>query len=168
MIRVDLRAIAALVAALTVAVLCLAASAALAAEGEVSVTEYRERAEPICKANVEANKTIFKGVQGLVKRDKLKPASRHFKRAATAFAKTIGQLAKIPRASGYEAKLGKWLGLLRTEKGVIAKIGKALAAEDKRKAESFSLELNRNSKKANNTVLDFGFNYCRIEQSRFG
>ena len=142
--------------------------APMASAAEVSVDQYRESAEPVCKANVEANKHIFKGVKGLVKKEKLKPASRHFARAATAFGKTIRQLAKIPRASGYEAKLGKWLGLLRTEKGIIAKIGRALAAEDKRKAESFSLALNRNSNRANNAVLDFGFNYCRIEQSRFG
>ena len=168
MIRVDLRGTATLLAALTAALLCLAVPAALAAEGEVSVTEYRERAEPICKVNVEANKTIFKGVQGLVKRDKLMPASRRFKRAAAAFAKTIGQLAKTPPASGYEAKLGKWLTLLRKEKTIIAKIGAALAHDNKHKAESFSLELKRNSNKANNAVLDFGFNYCQIEPSRFG
>ncbi len=150
------------------ALVLLAVSAPLASGAEVSVDEYRQMAEPICKANVEANKSIFKGVRGLVKQDKLKPASRHFKRAATAFGKTIGQLAAIPPATGYEAKLEKWLGLLRKTKGTIAKIGTALAKEDKRKAESFSVELHRVSNQANNAVLDFGFNYCRIEQSRFG
>lgn len=153
-------------AALAVALFVVAAP--LASAAEVSVDEYRELAEPVCKANVEANRSIFKGVKQLVREEKLKPASRHFKRAATAFGKTIGQLARIPRATGYETKLAKWLGLLRKTKGTIAKIGTALAAENKRKAESFSVELHRVSNQANNTVLDFGFNYCRIEQSRFG
>lgn len=148
--------------------MALLVAAPVASAAAVTVPEYRERAEPVCKANVQANKHIFKGVKGLVKRGELKPASRHFGRAARAFGRTIRQLARIPRASGYEAKLGRWLGLLRETKGTVARIGRALAAEDKRKAESFSVELHRLSNKANNTVLDFGFNYCRIEQSRFG
>ena len=30
------------------------------------------------------------------------------------------------------------------------------------------MDLNRNYNLANNTVLGFGFNYCRIDPSRFG
>lgn len=146
---------------------CLLASTAFAAEPSEERDEYTARAEPICKTNVLANKRIFKGVRKLVKEDKLKPASSHFARAATAFAKTIDQLAAIPQPPADQAKLGKWLGLLRTEKGIIQKIGRALGAEDKHKAQSYSLDLNRNSSKANNTVISFEFNYCRIEQSRF-
>jgi len=129
---------------------------------------YVARAEPICKANVLANKQIFKGVKTMVKKGKLKPASRHFARAARAFAKTIGQLEAVPQPPEYQSKLKAWFGLLRTEKEIIAKIGKALAVEDRNRAESFSTELNHNSNKANNAVLSFGFNYCRIEPSRFG
>lgn len=150
------------------ATVALAAAAPLASATEPTpVSEYRDKAEPICKTNVLANKKIFKGVKGLVKAGKLKQASTHFKRAATAFGKTIAQLAAVPQPPEYEVKLGKWLDLLRETKGVIGKIGKALAAENKRKAESFSVELRRLSTKANNTVLDFEFNYCRIEESRF-
>ncbi len=155
--------------ALLLVALALAAVVPLAGAAEATPTgEYRERAEPICKTNVLANKKIFKGVKGLVKGGKLKQASTHFKRAAAAFGKTIAQLAAVPQPPEYEVKLGKWLDLLRETKGVIGKIGKALAAENKRKAESYSVELNRLSRKANNTVLDFEFNYCRIEESRFG
>lgn len=147
----------------------LAVLVPIAAAAEATpVDEYRSQAERICKSNVLANKQIFKGVKHLVKVGKLKQASTHFKRAATAFGKTIGQLAQVPRPPEYEVKLEKWLGLLRETKGVIGKIGKALAAEDKRKAESYFVELHRLSTKANNTVLDFEFNYCRIEESRFG
>ena len=147
--------------------LCALAPSALALEPSES-DEYAERAEPICKTNVLANKRIFKGTKGEVKRGELKKASTHFFRAATAFGKTIRQLDAIPKPPSYEAKLEKWIGLLEDEKGLIKKIGRALAAGKRQKAESYSVELNRNSSKANNTVLAFGFDYCRIEPSRFG
>ncbi|HEX5610073.1 MAG TPA: hypothetical protein VFX45_08280 [Solirubrobacterales bacterium] len=151
------------------AALCslLLAASAIAAE-ELTRVEYKERVEPICKTNVLANKRIFKGAKGEVKAGKLKPASTHFLRAATAFGKTISQLEAVPRPLGDEAKLSKWFAALRTEKALIEKIGRALKAEDKRKAESFSAELNRNSNKANNAVLGFDLDYCLIDQSRFG
>lgn len=148
--------------------LLLGAVPAGAAEGEDPRGEYAERAEPICKRNVQANKRIFKGAKGEVKRGKLKQASRHFFRASRAFGKTINQLAKIPRPQADTARLKKWFGLLVEEKKLVLKIGKALKSGKKKKAESISLQLNRNSNKANNTVLPFGFDYCRLEQSRFG
>ncbi|HEX6665453.1 MAG TPA: hypothetical protein VF081_02530 [Solirubrobacterales bacterium] len=145
----------------------LLVGSATAAE-ELTRTEYKERAEPICKTNVLANKRIFKGAKGEVKAGKLKPASTHFFRAATAFAKTISQLEAVPRPLADEAKLSKWFAALQTEKALIEKIGRALKAEDKRKAESHSVELRRNSNTANNAVLGFDFDYCLIDPSRFG
>lgn len=130
--------------------------------------EYAAEAEPICKTNVLANKRIFQGAKQQVKADELTRASVHFFRAATAFGKTIRQLAVLSPSTGDEAKIETWLGLLGDERDLITKIGKALAAEDKHKAQSYSVDLNRNSSKANNAVLSFGFNYCRIEPSRFG
>jgi hypothetical protein len=153
--------------AAAVAVL-LAAAVPLAGAAELSREEYVARAEPICKTNVLANKRIFKGAKAEVKAGELKKASTHFFRAATAFAKTIGQLEAVPRPEADEARLAKWLGYLRTEKNLIQKVGRALAANDKHKAESYSVDLNHNSNLANNTVLGFGFDYCRIDPSRFG
>jgi hypothetical protein len=150
------------------AVAVLLAAVPLAAAAELSRDEYVARAEPICKTNVLANKRIFKGAKGEVKAGKLKQASTHFSRAATAFAKTIGQLEAVPQPAADEARLAKWLGYLRTEKNLIQKVGRALAANDKHKAESYSVDLNHNSNLANNTVLGFGFDYCRIDPSRFG
>jgi len=130
--------------------------------------EYKQLVEPICKKNVEANKRIFKGAKQEVNRGELKKASKHFFRAATAFGKTIKELAAVPQPAGYETKLGKWLDLLRDEQAIVKKIGQALAAEKRNKAESFSVELNRNTNKANNQVISFGFDYCRLDSSRFG
>ncbi len=151
-----------------VALLALTLTLAQSAAAETTRDEYVARAEPICKANVLANKRIFKGAKGEVKAGKLKPASKHFFRAATAFAKTIRQLEAVPQPGADQARLGKWLGLLDTEKEIVEKIGTALAAGDKHRASSYSVDLNANSNKANNTVLGFGFDYCRIDPARFG
>jgi hypothetical protein len=151
--------------ALLVAILLVVPFAGAA---EVTPTEYRDTVEPICKRNVLANKQIFKGAKHEVKTGKLKLASGHFFKAATAFGKTIGELAAVPQPTVYETKLGKWLDVLHEVKGLIKKIGQALAAEKRNQAESYSVELNRLSNKANNTVLPLGFDFCRIESSRFG
>jgi hypothetical protein len=139
----------------------------LASAAELTRDEYVARVEPICKTNVEANKKIFKGAKDEVKSGELKKGSTHFLRAATALNKTITQLKGVPQPVADEAKLTKWLGYLQTESGYFQKIGKALAANDKYKAQNLSVKLNRNSNLANNTVLAFGFNYCRIDSSRF-
>ncbi len=152
------------VAALVVLIFAGAAVASEPTERE----QYVGRAEPICKANVLANRRIFRGAKSEVKEGKLKLASKHFFRAAAAFGKTTNELSALPRPPADAATLTRWLGILAAEKKLIMKIADALAAEEKKRAESFSVELNRNSTKANNAVLLYGFDYCRIEPSRFG
>lgn len=153
---------------LVVLALALCGLAPLAAAAELEEREaFVEQAEPICKTNVLANKRIFKGAEGEIKRGELKKASKHFARATTAFSKTIRQLDALPEPPADTTKLGKWLDQLGEVRNLIKKIGLALAAEKRAKAESYSVALNRLSSKANNTVLLFGFDYCRIEQSRF-
>lgn len=160
---------AAVLSAGMLSLLGLMAASAFGLEEEPSPRqEYVETAEPICKQNVIANKQIFKGAKKEVKEGKLKLASTHFSRAARAFGKTIERLAAIPRPQEDAARLNRWLDLLRNEQRIIEKIGRALGAGDKQKAESYSVDLNHNSNKANNAVLGFGFDYCRIEPSRFG
>ena len=143
-------------------------SVPLAGATELTRDEYLARAEPICKHNTEANKRIFQGATAEVKAGKLKAASTHFTRARAAFEKTIAQLGAVPRPVADEAKLGKWLGYLEVESSYLGRIGKALAKEDKAKAQTLSVRLNRNSNLANNTVLAFGFDYCKIDPARFG
>jgi hypothetical protein len=150
------------------ALAALLLSAPSVGAAEITRDEYRQLVEPICKRNVLANKRIFKGAKGEVKAGKLKLASKHFLRASTAFAGTIRELAAVSQPTADEARLGRWLDQLRTVKDIVRKIGKALAADQKRKAESFSVELDRNTRKANNTVLSFQFDYCRLDPSRFG
>lgn len=155
------------VGALAVAVVAALFVVPLAGAAEVSRDEYVERADPICKRNVKANEKIFKGAKDEVKRGELKKGAQHFLRASTALEKTIGQLKAVPRPSADEAKLQKWLGYLEIEADYFERIGKALSAGKKAKAQTLSVKLNRNSNLANNTVLAFGFDYCRIDSSRF-
>lgn len=156
------RGAVALVALLATALFATAAPAA-----EVSRSEYVQSAEPICKANTEANRKIFKGAPQEVKAGKLKAASSHFARAKRALAKTLRQLSALPQPEQDEAKLRKWLSYLAAERDLLGRIGKALAHKDKAGAQELSVRLNRNSNLANNTVLAFGFKWCRIDPSRF-
>ncbi len=153
----------ALVAGLSMALLIV--SSALAAEP--TRDEFVARVEPICKANTEANARIFKGAKAEVKAGKLKQAAGRFTRAVVAFDKTIKQVKAIPQPAEDKVKLGKWIGYLEGESSLLGKVGKALAKERKIEAQTYSVRLNNNSNRANNTVLDFGFDYCRIDPSRF-
>lgn len=139
----------------------------LAAAAEISRDEYVARVEPVCKRNVEANSRIFKGAKKEVESGELRKGSRHFAKAATALRKTIAQLKRVPQPGADEMKLGKWIGYLETEADYFGRIGKALAAGKKSKAQNLSVRLNRNSNLANNTVISFDFDYCQIDSTRF-
>lgn len=140
---------------------------ATAFAADITREDYAARAEPICKVNTQANKKIFKGVQGMVNRNKLGPASKRFKRASASLRRTINRLAALPQPTGDEARLAKWLKHLKIQRNFLAKIGKALSAGNKFQAQSFIFRLRRNGNLANNTVLAFEFNFCRIDPSRF-
>jgi hypothetical protein len=139
----------------------------MALGAEITRDEYVQRVEPICKVNVEANKRIFKGAKEEVKAGELKKGSTHFFRAATALDRTIKQLKAVPRPTADEARLKKWFGYLEAESSFFLRIGQALKAGQKAKAQNLSVRLNRNTNRANNTVLVFDFDYCRIDSSRF-
>jgi len=149
-----------------VAAALLVAAAAPAAKG-APIDEYVERLEPICKANSEANSRILKGVRGQVQQDKLVPAGKRFVRASNALGRSVTQMAKVPKPAEAEVKLNKWFDYLKREKDLLRAIGQALKAKDKFKAQKRAIELNRNNNKANNTVISYGFDECRIDSSRF-
>jgi hypothetical protein len=133
----------------------LALCAPLAGAEETTREAYIARVEPICKTKEE------------VKAGELKKGSTHFFRAATALGKTIKQIEAVPRPALDEAKLSRWIGLLHSEQAYFRKIGAALAAGDKYKAQNLSVKLNRNSNLANNAILALDFKYCRIDPAKF-
>jgi hypothetical protein len=154
--------------AMAVAVFATTASLSATAFGEdITREEYVARAEPICKVNTDANRKIFKGVRQMVQQNKLDKAAARFKQAAASLRRTVTQLTALPQPIADQERLSKWLDYLNVERSLLTKIGKALAADNKFQAQSFIVRLRRNSNLANNTVLSFEFNHCRIDPSRF-
>ncbi len=153
----------ALLAAL--AALMLLAVPAFAAE--TTRDEYKEQVEPICKTNKEASEKYLKGVKTLVKKNKLKQAGTAFTKAGAALEKAEKQLAVVPQPEADSAKLTKWLSEIKGEAALMKTIGAKFTAGNKSKGSSLSVKLTHNATKANNLVLAFQFNYCKIDPSKF-
>jgi hypothetical protein len=147
--------------AVFVLVVCGAAFAA-----EVSREVYKEAAEPVCKASAKANEQILAGVRTEVKKGQLKTAAVKFAKASKEQAQTLKELEALPRPSADEARLTKWFSYLKIEAELFATAGKKLNAGDKAGAEHVFTKLSVNINKANNEVLPFGFNYCRLNAAK--
>ena len=148
-----------------ITLLLLVAAAADAAE--VSRFEYREAAEPICKVNTKANERILAGVKSEVRQGKLKSSAVKFAKAAAALKATQGQLEALPEPSADQARLRKWFGYVKSEVSYFEAIATKLKAGQKASAEQFVTRLTTTANQANNAVLPFEFDYCRLEPSRF-
>lgn len=151
----------------SIAMLALAPAARGAVDPTTTLDQYVSKVEPICKANTQANTRILKGVKTQVQKGKLVPAGKRFVRASTALGKAVRQIAAVPQPEAEAATLDKWIGYLRSERSYLQRIGGALKAENKFKAQKLAVQLNRNNNKANNTVISYGFKECRIDSSNF-
>jgi hypothetical protein len=129
--------------------------------------EYKALVEPICKKNKQESDRLLKGVKDLVKKDKLKPAGVRFSKAANALEKTQKQLAAVEQPPAYSAKLTKWLKEIKSEVSLMRTISKKFKAGNKSKATSLAVKLQNNATKANNLVIIFQFNYCKIDPSKY-
>jgi hypothetical protein len=147
------------------AALLLSVPPALASE--VTRSEYVASVEPACKAETEANLGIFKGVKQEIKAGELKGAAKRFSRAAKAFTKGLNEIEAVSRPSADENRIAKWIGFLRIEGRLLAKIGTSLKANKKHQVQGNVLLLYHNANLANNAVLGFGFNYCKLNPGRF-
>jgi hypothetical protein len=153
-------------AALCAALLLVPAlGSALAAEP--TRTSYREAVEPICKADTQANERILAGVKQEVRAGKLRPAAGQFSRAARALKKTIAELKAVPVPASDAARLSKWLGKVSNEAGYFEAVATKLRKGDKAGAQKLVARLTSEANAANNVVLPFEFEYCRLEPSRF-
>lgn len=153
----------AIVTGSTIVALMLVATAFAA---EVSREEYKEAAEPICKASAKSNERILAGVRTEVKKGQLKTAAAKFAKASKEQAETLKELEALPRPSADEARLTKWFSYLKIEAELFATAGKKLKAGDKAGAQHVFTKLSLNINKANNQVLPFGFNYCRLNAAK--
>jgi len=141
--------------------------AASAFAAEVSREEYKAAAEPICKASTKANERILANVRKEVRTGKLKPAAVKFAKAAKVQAMALKELEAMPQPTADEARLGRWLGYLKTEANLFASAGRKLKAGEKAAAEHDTAKIARVANKANIQVLPFEFRYCRQEPSKY-
>lgn len=154
-------------ALILVALLATVVVAQAAVAAEISRDEYRERVEPICKVNTEANERILAGVRKRVKAGELGKAASQFTRAAKALKKTRTQLLAVPMPSADQAKLTKWLGGVKTEVELLEGIGRALAKGDKHTAQKLVVQLTSNANRTNAGVISFEFTYCFFQPSKY-
>jgi hypothetical protein len=156
---------AALIAASLVA--AAIAFSALASAAEVTRDSYREAAEPICKTDTQANERILAGVKGEVRGGKLKPAAAQFTKAARALESAVAELRAVPPPPADAARLQKWLGKVSVEASLFERVAAKLAVGDKAGAQKLVVKLSTQANAANNVVIPFQFQYCRLDPSRF-
>jgi hypothetical protein len=147
------------------AVLCL--SVVAVARADTTRADYVAQVEPICKANTDANERILKGARARAKNGKTKAAAKQFSRAAVAFADTVTQLRAVPQPPDDASILTSWLGYLDKETTYLGRIATDLRKNQLNRAQSDALQLKRNADIANDTVVSFGFTYCRINPAKF-
>jgi hypothetical protein len=156
-----------MVRALFAAVSSLLVFAAIAVADTAEREAYKAQVEPICKSNKAAADRLLGPVKGLVKKDKLKPAGTAFGKAATELEKTQKKLVAVPQPPSDAAKLTKWLSEIKSEVSLMKTISQKFLAGDKSKATSLAVKLQNNATKANNGVIVFQFNYCKIDPSKY-
>jgi hypothetical protein len=156
-----------MVGVLFAAVSSLLVFAAIAVADTAERETYKAAVEPICKSNKAAADRLLGPVKGLVKKDKLKPAGTAFGKAATELEKTQKKLVAVPQPPSDAAKLTKWLSEIKSEVGLMKTISRKFLAGDKSKATSLAVKLQNNATKANNGVIVFQFNYCKIDPSKY-
>jgi cellobiose-specific phosphotransferase system component IIA len=155
------RALTGLIAAVSLA------AAVPATADEPTRESYAEAAEPICKVNTQANERILAGVRALVKQGKYAVASAKFTQAATALKKAHMQLKVLPQPAADQARLKKWLAYIEDELAYFKAAASKLKAGNKSAAGQIVIRLNHTATLANNQVLGFDFEYCRLDPSRF-
>ena len=141
--------------------------AAVAVGAVETKEEYKALVEPICKKNKQESDRLLKGVKDLVKRDKLKTAGEKFAKAANALERTQKELAAVEQPPAYASKLTKWLSEIKAEVSLMRKISAKFKAGNKSKATSLAVTLQNNANRANNGVVIFQFNYCKIDPSKY-
>jgi hypothetical protein len=151
----------------SVAVLSLSLAAPVAMAAAPTRDEYKAQVEPICKTNTKANERILAGVRKQVKEGKLKAAGVQFSKAAGALKAALNELRSVPQPTADSARLGKWLGYIKTQVELFEKVAKKLKSGDKVGAQAGVVRLTHTANLANNQVLVFEFNYCRLDPSKF-
>jgi hypothetical protein len=137
------------------------------AESEPTRDSYKAAVEPICKENRAASDRYLSGVRKLVKKDKLHKAAENFTKAAAALENAHKKLAAVEQPPADAAKLAKWLAGIKRQVSQLRAIAAKLKAGKVGPASALSVRLTHDATTTNNQVIVFGFNYCRIDPSRY-
>jgi len=145
------------------AVALLALAAAPLAHGDEQTREsYKAQAEPLCKANREANERIMSGVRRRLGKNKLKPAGKQFVRLSRSFARLIARLAKLRPPSTDTHRIERWLEIMKLLKARLRLIGKYYLEGLKIKGNHEGILAERAGISANNTTIVLHFRECRF------
>lgn len=129
--------------------------------------EYVAAVDPICEKNTKSNKPILKAARRNVKRKRLPAAGRNFIKVSRNFGRSLRSIRKVTRPTGDDTRLKKWFTFLGRVQKNLAKIGKALKAENRVKASHEKIRTERSSNAANNVSFVFGFDYCHLTPAQF-
>lgn len=88
-------------------------------------------------------------------------------KAPAALERASKQLAAVTQPSADEAKLAKWLADIKAEVALMCRIAAKFKAGEKAKGSSRAVKLTHGANAANNQVIAFRFNYCRIDPSKY-
>jgi hypothetical protein len=138
-----------------------------AGAAEVTRDSYREAAEPICKTDTQANERIFAGVKSEVRAGRLKLAAAQFTKAAQALKSAVAELRTLLPPPADTARLQRWLGKVSVEAGLFERVATELSAGDKAGPQRLVVKLSTQANAANNVVIPFEFQYCKLNPSRF-
>jgi hypothetical protein len=130
-------------------------------------SEYVTAAEPVCKAETLAHQGVLRGVEEMVEEGRLRPAAARLRRAGAALRAAVERLAVLPRPPADRARLARWFGYAGGGSRLLGKMATALDGGDRRRAQRLAAVLIGETKRANATVVGFGFDYCRLNPARF-
>lgn len=142
----------------------LLAAAAAAPAAEQTREAYKERVEPVCKANRIANERIMSGARQRLKRKMYVPVGKQFVRVSGSFGKLIKRLGPVPPPVGYERTVKRWIAFMRLIKQRLFKVGKLYRAGEDIKAAHMSILAERAGISANNISIVFKLRECRFSR----
>jgi len=145
------------------AIIALLAVAPLAhGEGEQTRESYKQRVEPVCKANRIANERIMAGARRRIKTKQYVTVGKQFVRVSGSFGKLIKRLGPVPPPTGYERTVKRWVKFMRLVKLRLFKVGRLYKAGADIKAAHMSILAERAGISANNISIAFKVRECRF------
>jgi len=145
------------------AIVALLAVAPLAhGEGEQTRESYKQRVEPVCKANRIANERIMAGARRRIKKKRYVTVGKQFIRVSGSFGNLIKRLGPVPPPTGYERTVSRWFKFMRLVKLRLFKVGRLYKAGADIQAAHMSIAAERAGISANNISIAFKVRECRF------